>query len=326
VILSAERSRRARDPRVATLRALVLIGLGAAQGSCALHRGPTLAPARSAELWEEPVDLERRDLFHGPGGPGNAPRADDVFQMLALKSTGTQPGYDVKDPGGREWGVKLGVEARVETTVSRIVWAVGYHQPFVYYVPRWTLSRDGKDSVHSAARFRLDSPSHRKTSEWSWRSNPFVGTRALNGLFVLMVLVNNGDLKTAQNSMYEVHEPGQEKRTWYMVRDLGASLGKPVWGNFGTKDDPDGFEQVKFIERVEGNRVRFDFADGWIEPHLQTSVTPDDVRWVCQLLSRLSPAQWHDAFRAGGFSEAEAARYIRRLQAKIAEGLKVSWY
>jgi hypothetical protein len=38
----------------------------------------------------------------------------------------------------------------------------------------------------------------------------------------------------------------------------------------------------------------------------------------------LSDAQWRDAFRAGGFEPAVADRFIRRLKAKIDEGLKLT--
>jgi hypothetical protein len=44
---------------------------------------------------------------------------------------------------------------------------------------------------------------------------------------------------------------------------------------------------------------------------------------VCGLLNQLSAQQWRDAFRAGGFDDEEAGRYIRRLKHKIAEGLRL---
>jgi len=47
------------------------------------------------------------------------------------------------------------------------------------------------------------------------------------------------------------------------------------------------------------------------------------VRWVCRLLNRLSERQWRDAFRAGGFEDDDAARYIRRLKEKVQEGLRL---
>ncbi|MGQ0640120.1 MAG: hypothetical protein ACT4P6_05005 [Gemmatimonadaceae bacterium] len=303
--------------------AAIALGFCLTAADCALGRRASVPPERIAALWTEPKDLERRDLFYGPGGAEHAPDPAAHYDYLQIKPSGVNPGYDVTDASSQEWSVKLGVEARTEVVVSRIVWAVGYHQPFVYYLPRWTLVRDGKTTLLSAARFRLEPATQDKKGEWSWRSNPFIGTRELAGLYVLMVLFNNWDLKTAQNALYEVKEDGSAAETWYMVRDLGASLGKSGWFTFGSKDDPAGFEREPFIRRVEGNRVRFAFQGGWMEPQLQTSVTPADVEWICGLLSRLSAKQWSDAFRAAGYTDAESQRFIRRLQQKVAEGLNV---
>ncbi len=297
------------------------LGLSLVAGACALNGRPELSPSQTAELWTEPADLETRDLFHGPGGAQRTPNPSDRYDFLGIKPSRVNPGYDVRDARGQEWSVKLGVEARTEVVVSRVVWAIGYHQPFVYHVPQWTLVRDGKKTVQGKARFRLEPGAQKKTGEWSWRKNPFLGTRELAGLYVLMVMFNNWDLKTAQNAVYEVQENGHEPQTWYMVRELGASLGKSAWLNFGTKDDPADFAKEPFIRFVEANRVRFGYQGGWMEPQLHTSVTPHDLRWICALLARLSPKQWSDAFRAGGYGEAEAERFIRRLRQKIAEGV-----
>lgn len=302
----------------------ITLGASLMAGACAQHSRPALSPAKIAELWTDPADLERRDLFHGPGGPERAPKPNDRYEFLNIKPSGVNPGYDVKDVQGQEWSVKLGPEARTEVVVSRVVWAIGYHQPFVYFVPQWTLVREGKESGQEKARFRLEPANQKKSAEWSWRKNPFLGTRELSGLFVMMVLFNNWDLKTAQNAVYEVTENGDttQTQTWYMVRDLGASLGRSAWLNFGSKDDSVAFAREPFVRRVDGNRVRFAFQGGWMEPQLHSSVTPAELRWVCGLLTRLSPKQWSDAFRAGGYSEAEAEPFIRRLRQKVAEGLK----
>jgi len=297
---------------------LLVVGVG-----CALNTPRTINPTKMAALWDDPENLERRDLVHGAGGRQRAPNPDDSFAFLSEKEGGTQSGYDVKDGRGREWSVKLGPEARTEVVVSRIIWAAGYHQPYIFYLPRWTLVRDGKRTEQPAARFRLEPPTHNKKGEWSWRSNPFLGTRELAGLLVLMIMVNNWDLKSAQNAIYEVNPDTKDEHDWYMVRDLGAAFGKSGWATFATKDDPEAFEQEPFILTVEGNRVRFGFEGAWLEPQLLNMVTPDDVRWVSGLLSRLTPKQWTDAFRAGGFEGPVADRYIRRLQQKIAEGMKL---
>ncbi|HUP41361.1 MAG TPA: hypothetical protein VM115_14655 [Vicinamibacterales bacterium] len=51
---------------------------------------------------------------------------------------------------------------------------------------------------------------------------------------------------------------------------------------------------------------------------------PSDVRWMAELMSKLSDAQWDDAFRAADYSPDVRARFIRKIKAKIAEGVAVS--
>ncbi|HEU4747319.1 MAG TPA: hypothetical protein VFS56_02375 [Gemmatimonadaceae bacterium] len=294
--------------------------------ACALNERRTVETTTLAQLWESPADLEQRDLFYGTGGAKNAPDPDELYEFKEEKAVGTQPGYDVEDSKGREWSVKLGREAGPEVAVSRLVWAIGYRQPSVYYLPRWTLVRDGKRIPQPGARFRLDDT--KNLDEWSWRQNPFLHTRQIAGLYVLMVMVNNWDVKSQQNALYEFKAKAEHAgpRQQYMVKDLGASLGRSAWPVGGSKADPAGFEQETFIERVEGNRVHFGHQGSWLEPQLLRSITPADVRWTSELLARLTPKQWSDAFRAAGFTEGEANRYIRRLQEKISEGRALGQY
>lgn len=83
------------------------------------------------------------------------------------------------------------------------------------------------------------------------------------------------------------------------------------------------FEREPFIASVEGNRVKFHYKGAWLEPQLPNSITPGDVVWTCELLAQLSPRQWLDAFRAGGYPDANARRYIARLRQKVDEGLRL---
>ncbi len=299
---------------------LVLVPMMAA--ACALNARPTLSPAKMSELWREP-DLARRDLFYGPGGQALAPDPGGRYELKSVKEKGFSPGYNVIDGRGREWSVKLGPESRTDVVASRLVWAAGYHQPDVYYLPHWTLTEKGKGTPQPGGRFRLEPSPGTTVTEWSWRNNPFLETRPFAGLFTLMVMLNNWDLKTPQNALYRVERENGAALDRYVVRDLGASLGKTSWWLPGTRDDPAAFDQEPFVEGVDHNRVRFHFEGAWREPQLVNSVVPDDVRWICRILTRLTERQWKDAFRAGGYSDAEAGRYIRRLQQKIAEGLSI---
>jgi hypothetical protein len=86
-------------------------------------------PAQSAELWEAPSDLAARNLFDGPWGKALAPDPAATYAFVSVKTAGVSPGFTVTDPDGMEWSVKQGPEAQVEVVVSRIMSAVGYHQP-----------------------------------------------------------------------------------------------------------------------------------------------------------------------------------------------------
>lgn len=302
-----------------TLLALSLVVMTA----CSLNNRPTLSPTKMAEFWQEPDDAAQRDLFHGPGGASRAPNPKATFTLLKADPTGFSPGLDVKDDKGQEWSVKLGPEARTEVVASRIVWAMGYHQPNVYYLPHFALRDNGSVKTEGPGRFRLKPPTQKALGPWSWRKNPFLDTQPFAGLFVLMTVLNNWDIKTQQNEVYRTLTEGGGPQHQYVVKDLGASFGKTNWWLPGTRDDIEGFEQEPFIRGVSGNRVKFYFQGAWQEPQLIDSVSPNDLRWMCERLAQLTRGQWLDAFRAGGYTETEADRFIGRLQQKIDEGLRI---
>ena len=140
--------------------------------------------------------------------------------------TGFSPGLDVKDEQGREWSVKLGPEARTEVVASRIVWAMGYHQPPVYYLPHFALRDNGTVKTDGPGRFRLKPSTQKSMGAWSWRRNPFLNTQPFAGLFVLMAVINNWDIKTPQNAVYRTSAKGASPEYQYVIKDLGASFGK----------------------------------------------------------------------------------------------------
>jgi hypothetical protein len=120
------------------------------------------------------------------------------------------------------------------------------------------------------------------------------------------------------NTLYEVKAPGEPPRLWYVVRDLGTALGET--GRLAPRrSDPGLFEQQRFINGVRDGYVQFHYH-GWHQELLRQRITPDEVHWASDLLAGLSYGQWQDAFRAGGYAPDEAARFIRRILAKVAEG------
>jgi hypothetical protein len=125
-------------------------------------------------------------------------------------------------------------------------------------------------------------------------------------------------LKDDNNAVYVLSQRYEGASTWYVARDLGQSFGRT-----GVIDAPRGdvevFEKTPFIKGVVNGRVKFDWRG--LHGGLLEDIRPADVRWICRQLRPITDAQWHDAFRAGGYVPSDADRFIRRLKQKIAEGL-----
>ena len=277
-------------------------------------------------LWEAPADLSRQDLFNGPWGSENAPDPNAVYTFIRPKKSGANPGVVVNDPRGRKWHVKQarhknhGDEPPVEVTLSRVLSAVGYHQPAVYYLPSFRMTDGSGTHVEPAGRFRLSNPSMEDLGQWEWQRNPFVGTRPLHGLLVILLVFNSFDLKDSNNTLYDVRQ-GEGGERWYVVRDLGGALGGA--GRLATRNNIDKFERFTVFGGVRDNRVEFN-QGGKQASLIREWITVDDVQWATKLLSGLSDRQWDDAFRAGGYEPALRARFIKKIQATIADGQQLS--
>jgi hypothetical protein len=275
-------------------------------------------PEQLAELWHAPEP--NRDLFWGVGGERLAPNPNATYKVLEVKRGGFSMGLTVED-GKRKFSAKMPPEATTEVVASRLLWGVGYHQPPIYYVGKWNADGAPDKNPQLPARFRESKPDlHGLEGDgtWSYYRNPFVGTRELNGLLVLQVMLGNSDLKDLQNELYKLSEPFEGASQWYVAKDLGQSFGRT-----GVLDAPRGdvevFEDTPFIKGTAGQYVRFDYRGrhGVLVDHM----TAADVRWICEKLQRITDAQWQDAFRAGGYAPETANRYIRRFKQKIEEGL-----
>lgn len=293
---------------------------------CAVQQvRPTTHPSGLpvASLWTAPTDLADRDLFYGPWGPERAPDPAAIYTLVAIKRTGVNPGMTVRDPQGREWSVKQAAtderpdEGPVEVVLSRVLSAIGYHQPPVYYLPSFTLEDDWGRHLEPGGRFRLKVPSLKDRGTWSFQQNPFVGTDPYEGLLVILMMFNSSDLKNSNNVLYEYSSAGR-RQYWHVVRDLGTALGST--GRFvQEKNNAAAFERQGFLKGVRNGFVEFAYA-GFHQELVRDRITPEHVRWASDLLGSLEERQWQEAFMAGGYRPAVAARFIRVLQQKIADG------
>jgi hypothetical protein len=270
---------------------------------------------RLEQLWREPENIAARDLFFGPWGAALAPDPNAIYTFVHSKVHGASPGMTVTDPRGRKWSVKQSVEGPVEVTHSRLLSALGYHQPPVYFLPSFTLRDEKGTRVEPGGRFRLSLPELDEIGDWSWQQNPFVGTKPYQGLLVIVRMFEGADLKNSNNSLYEHRRPDGTTERWYVVRDIGNALG--ATGRYEShKNDPELFERQSFIGGLKNGFVVFPY-EGWHQELYRGRITPDEVRWAADLISRLTDAQWHDAFRAGGYDAGVEARFTRALKRRI---------
>jgi hypothetical protein len=303
-----------------------------------------------AVLWRSPEDIASRNLFYGSGGLEHQPRAP--FTFLGEDLDGTSPKITVRDENGVTWKVKLGDEARPETAASRLLWAVGYFTDEIYFLSDIRIAemprrlKRGQSQVEPGGllhNVRLERKVTGKLDEvWQWRHNPFIGTRELNGLRIMMSLINNWDLKnqnTAINiGMYGESTSGVQQTTQrtYLISDLGASFGAPgfAWPKSKSRGNLKQYSNSRFITKSTADYVDFQ-APGrpallysfavpkfvmrlrmrWIGRNIPIT----DAKWMAHLLSRLSPEQIRDAFRSANYSEHEVNGFAQVIESRIAE-------
>jgi hypothetical protein len=308
-----------RHAAVSAVLCLCLAACGGRTSALRLaHQAAPPSARQLAELWVDPGSQER-NLFWGVGGERLAPPADQTYRVEERDESGFSTTYHVTSTDGTRWSAKVGPEAKTEVTLSRLLWGLGYHQPPIYYLPAWSLSSDGREGREVEARFRptiarLD----HESKPWRWAENPFLGAREFRGLLVVLLMMNSTDLKDENNAIYRVADEWEGARRWFVVRDLGAALGE-TGKYYPRRNWLEAFERHGFITRIDGDRVEFDYRGRHQE--LLAMVTPGDVRWAAERMARLTDRQWQDAFRSAGYEKAIADRFIRRIKAKIADGL-----
>jgi hypothetical protein len=271
-------------------------------------------PKGTPVLWRErnPAQL---DLAAGPGGAAMRP-ATRGLRFLKEEKGGWSKKYRVRDSRGREWVAKLGKEAQSETAATRLIWAAGYETEITYLLPRVTIPGKG---TFTNVRFEARPKGVKRYGEWSWANNPFSGTRELDGLKVLMVLVNNWDLKDENNVI--LHTAGSDELR-YAISDLGATFGKtggggPLWRLTRSRNDPEDYADSKFIDKVKDGYVDFHFTG--VNKGVVEKIKVEHARWIGERLAGLTEGQLATLFRAANYTPAETRLLARAVRARIEE-------
>jgi hypothetical protein len=280
------------------------------------------APQGTPVLWREPVDIESRDLFNGPGGESMKPDLSRVTFIRDQAGGGYSTNYRVRDGAGNIWVAKLRAEAQPETAAVRLVWAVGYMTEINYLAPCVKIEGAPASSVKRCegggfANVKFEArPKHvRRLENWRWADNVFKGTKEFQGLIVLMSLINNWDLKDDNNKIVFVPDGSGGPELRYILSDLGATFGKTGGFLSRSRNKPEDFAKSRFVEGVEGNRVRFSYSGK--NSSLFGDITVEQAKWIGGWLSRLSDRQISDAFRAANYNPDEVQSLTRAVRARI---------
>jgi hypothetical protein len=194
------------------------------------------------------------------------------------------------------------------------------------------LNRGGifvKGNIVHKARLERSPKGMKRVGEWDWFANPFTGQRTLNGLRVMMSLLNNWDLAETNNA---IDSMGGELR--YVVADLGATFGNTGNSLTRSKSEPTEYADSPFIETPTSDSVDFvlhsrpfilsavnvaNYRDRTRMEQVTKHIPRADAQWLGRRLAMLSEAQIRDGFRAGGYAPEDIETYTRAMQKRIAE-------
>jgi hypothetical protein len=293
--------------------------------------------SRRAVIWRDPGPAESLDLAAGPGGRDRAPAP--TFHFIEEHGTGSFPCVSVRDARSQLWRVKWGDEVHTEVFGARLAWAAGYFAEVNYFVPSGrieganSLQRAGEciaeDGSFRNARFELDEPGvvkHFDEHSWSWTDNPFVGTRELNGLKIVMMLLSNWDNKDVRDvargsntAIFEYRMDRDVLEARYLIIDWGAALG--TWGSHALSRgrwDCRAYaaQNDEFVLGVEGDHVLWGYK-GQRTADAVAGISRSDVQWLYKYVGGLTDEQLAAGLRASGGTETEIAEFTSALRARL---------
>jgi hypothetical protein len=251
-------------------------------------------------FWRAPEDIEQRNLLLGAGGEEMKPDISRVT-FIEQKTGGYSTKYRVRDAKGNEWIAKIGREAQSDTAANRLLWALGYETEIAYLVPK--LKIEGKGEYENV-RLEARPKDVKRTGNWMWENNPFMNTPEFKALKILMVMINNWDMKDDNNEILAPrNDTTGEAELRYIISDLGGSFGKTGGIISRSRNKPSDYEKADFIKSVKGDMIDFNY--GGKNKKLFENLSIADATWLSTWLKRLSDEQIKDAFRAANYSPEE---------------------
>jgi hypothetical protein len=292
-------------------------------------------------LWKEPQSPSISAWTWGPGGEETAPRPP--FRFVKERLSGTNPKVEVRDAAGRVWSVKFGSEVHSDTFAPRLVSALGYATEPTFFVHTGSISDVhhlkrakyfiAKDGSFHGASFKLHQRGAGRDANkgaWSWVDNPFVGSRELGGLKILIMLASNWDTKDARDgegSNNKIIHPSRavDSSAWFAVTDWGASFGKS--GGYFERDrwDWGGYraQTPSFVRLAPEGSLHWGFK-GKHGQDISAGVGLEDIRWLLPYLSRITDEELETGLAASGASAPVAREFTELIRERILQLQRVA--
>jgi hypothetical protein len=321
--------------------ALVVVAVGQLPMCALLNRTPRLGRATMCAatkdanvLWQAPGEVDKLDLANGPKGPLGRPQPP--FQFVDENLAGSTPKIRVVDARRVGWMVKFGEEIGPRVFASKLAWVLGYGALPSYFVANGRVDGVGAlkrakahvkpDGRFTRAAFELyvGSPVQWRGNQqsWSWTSNPFVGSKELNGLKVLVMLLADWDNKDARdvkrgsNTAILVYPDGEKR---YLVVDWGGAMGTVGGYLSRSKWNCGGYRrQTRRFVRMNGDEIQWGYSGQHTKDFL-TDIRVDDVRWLLTYLGRISDAQLRAGLLSSGATTAGAGCFATAIRTRIDE-------
>jgi hypothetical protein len=270
-------------------------------------------PTGTPVFWTEPTDISSRNLLLGAGGEEMKPDISKVT-FIRDQTGGYSKKYRVTDAKGNVWVAKLGKEAQTDTAANRILWALGYPTEIAYLIPKVKI--EGKGEFENV-RFEARPKDVDRTGNWMWENNPFQNRPEFRGLKILMLMINNWDMKDDNNEILAMRNPTTgEAELRYIISDLGGTFGKTGGFFSRSRNEPKDFVKADFIKAVKGDTIDFNY--GGKNQKLFSGLTVADARWLSDRFKGLSDEQIKDAFRAANYTPEEVDTLTAALKVRIA--------
>jgi len=257
-------------------------------------------PTGTPVFWVAPSDVGSMNLLLGAGGEEMKPDISKIT-FIEQKTGGYSTKYRVRDAKGNEWVAKVGKEAQTDTAANRLLWALGYETEIAYLIPHLKIEGKGEfDNVRLEAR-----PADvKRGGNWMWENNPLQSKPEFRGLKILMVMLNNWDMKDDNNEILARRgDTTGEGELRYIISDLGATFGKTGGFLSRSRNDVPDYVKAEFIKKVNGDVIDFSYSGK--NQKLFEGLTVADARWLSNLLKRLSDDQIKDAFRSANYTPEE---------------------